>query len=313
TFFARVESLPKKLTHTLHFKVAFSGEPTLSWVYAMMSRNTYPILVLLAMKVALGQGFIPAPLISAVGALEHQCNCCRHETAVSGWRGVRASVYPVMEARASYGIGGRLLKVPCWSGRLAYGSDPSSASEAAIIMNAASVEGIQRTVEAQTQADHICIVGGGFGGLYTALRLNNLPWRGRKPQITLVDKRDKFTFLPLLYEFAVGNAELDEVAPTFRDLLAGTDISFVQGTVDGLNLEGKEVMVSGAVSDDLSGCVISDDPNQSRPLKYNTLVLALGGDPTAGASGVKGALENAIPFYTIEDSYRVKQAVRNLK
>lgn len=52
------------------------------------------------------------------------------------------------------------------------------------------------------QPERICVLGGGFGGLYTALRLQKMPWRGRRPVVTLVDKRDKFTFLPLLYEFA---------------------------------------------------------------------------------------------------------------
>lgn len=46
------------------------------------------------------------------------------------------------------------------------------------------------------------MLGGGFGGLYAALRLQKMPWRGQRPTVTLVDKRDKFTFLPLLYEFA---------------------------------------------------------------------------------------------------------------
>lgn len=55
---------------------------------------------------------------------------------------------------------------------------------------------------AGAEAERICVLGGGFGGLYAALRLEKMPWRGRKPIITLVDKRDKFTFLPLLYEFA---------------------------------------------------------------------------------------------------------------
>lgn len=50
--------------------------------------------------------------------------------------------------------------------------------------------------------EQICVLGGGFGGLYAALRLQKMPWRGQRPVVTLVDKRDKFTFLPLLYEFA---------------------------------------------------------------------------------------------------------------
>lgn len=53
------------------------------------------------------------------------------------------------------------------------------------------------------QRERICVLGGGFGGLYTALRLEKMPWRqDQKPTVILVDKRDKFTFLPLLYEFA---------------------------------------------------------------------------------------------------------------
>lgn len=64
-----------------------------------------------------------------------------------------------------------------------------------------------------SEAERICVLGGGFGGLYTALRLQNMPWSGRKPIVTLVDKRDKFTFLPLLYEFA---GEMTCVEFTFR-------------------------------------------------------------------------------------------------
>ncbi|CAN0425461.1 unnamed protein product, partial [Hapterophycus canaliculatus] len=58
--------------------------------------------------------------------------------------------------------------------------------------------------------------------------------------------------------FAVGNAELDEVAPTFRELLAGSGVSFVQGCVSDVDLGGKEVTVVGAVSDDLEGFMVSD-------------------------------------------------------
>ena len=47
----------------------------------------------------------------------------------------------------------------------------------------------------------ICILGGGFGGLYTALRLSQLPWESTpKPEIILVDQSDRFVFSPLLYE-----------------------------------------------------------------------------------------------------------------
>ncbi|CAM9643940.1 unnamed protein product, partial [Heterosigma akashiwo] len=71
----------------------------------------------------------------------------------------------------------------------------------------------------------ICILGGGFGGVYTALKLDSMPWEnGMKPEITVVDPKDKFVFLPLLYEFATDQAEVGEVAPRYADLFAGTGV-----------------------------------------------------------------------------------------
>lgn len=170
-----------------------------------------------------------------------------------------------------------------------------------------------RRTPATCDGQRICILGGGFGGLYTALRLQKLPWRGRKPIITLIDKRDKFTFLPLLYEFAVRNAELDEVAPTFRELLMGTEVSFVQASVSDVDLERREVSLIGTVADDLNGFVISDNQNERRILQYDKLVIAVGAEPASGMEQIPGAAEYAIPFYSIEDSYRVKKAIREVK
>lgn len=57
------------------------------------------------------------------------------------------------------------------------------------------------------------IAGGGFGGLYSALRLAELAREGQPAHagpaldITLVDRSDRFVFLPLLYELAVGEAQ----------------------------------------------------------------------------------------------------------
>ncbi|KAL7458622.1 hypothetical protein ACHAWC_010219 [Mediolabrus comicus] len=70
---------------------------------------------------------------------------------------------------------------------------------------------------------HIVILGGGFGGINSALTLPTLPWSDSaiKPKITLIDKSERFVFLPLLYELCVDDASIDEVAPTFKSLLSG--------------------------------------------------------------------------------------------
>lgn len=69
----------------------------------------------------------------------------------------------------------------------------------------------------------------------------------------------------------MGNADLDEVAPTFRELLVGSGISFVQARVSEVDLGEKVVSVMGALSDDLDGFMISDDVDESEltvDLKY---------------------------------------------
>ena len=61
--------------------------------------------------------------------------------------------------------------------------------------------------------NNIVILGGGFGGLNTALTLDSLPWQdpSKKPKIILVDNKERFVFLPLLYELCVGDAEVSFV------------------------------------------------------------------------------------------------------
>ena len=78
----------------------------------------------------------------------------------------------------------------------------------------------------------VTVLGGGFGGLYTALRLVSLDWSGGpRPRVTLVDRHERFAFSPMLYELATGTATCWEVAPLYEDLLAGTGIDFVRGEV----------------------------------------------------------------------------------
>jgi len=92
--------------------------------------------------------------------------------------------------------------------------------------------------------ERVCIVGGGFGGVYTALKLDSLPWKeGQKPEITVVDPKDKFVFLPLLYEFATDQADLAEIAPSFSEIFAKTSIKFVQDKAISVDTEGKVVQL----------------------------------------------------------------------
>jgi demethylphylloquinone reductase len=145
------------------------------------------------------------------------------------------------------------------------------------------------------QQPRICILGGGFGGLYTALRLSQLPFsNAEKPEIVLVDKRDRFLFVPLLYELLTGELQTWEIAPPFAELLENTGVRFCQGTVSGIDLETKRVH-------------LHDGPE----ISCDRLVLALGGETPLDM--VKGAVEYAYSFRTLKDAYRLEERLRFLE
>lgn len=147
-----------------------------------------------------------------------------------------------------------------------------------------------------TQPTHrICILGGGFGGLYTALRLDQLPWTAsEKPEIVLVDQRDRFLFSPLLYELVTGELQTWEIAPPFEELLANTSVRFYQQAVAGIDIHQQRVQLQDGLE-----------------LAYDRLVLAMGGETPL--DWAPGATEYALPFRTIADAYHLKERLRFLE
>lgn len=141
----------------------------------------------------------------------------------------------------------------------------------------------------------ICILGGGFGGLYTALRLDRLAWdKEQKPEIVLIDKSDRFLFSPLLYELITEEMQTWEIAPPFEEILGHTEIIFKQAVVTGIDIEVKHVQLDGSFE-----------------LSYDKLVIAMGGKTPL--NNVPGASLHAIPFRTLQDAYRLKEKLRLLE
>lgn len=143
----------------------------------------------------------------------------------------------------------------------------------------------------------ICILGGGFGGLYTAVELGRHPWK-TPPHITLVDQGERFVFLPLLYELLTGEMEDWEVAPRYRDLMADLNrmhpecpVHFRQGEVQSIETEARRVTLQSGET-----------------IEYDCLVLALGGDTPLHI--VPGAAEHAYPFRQLADARRLRVALQ---
>lgn len=141
----------------------------------------------------------------------------------------------------------------------------------------------------------IGILGGGFGGLYTALRLSELPWDNYPtPEITLLDQRDRFLFKPLLYELLTGELQSWEIAPPFSEVLAQTSINFVQGTIRAVDVATQQVTLADETA-----------------LTYDWLVLAMGGK--APMEKVPGAVDYAFPFQTLNHAYQLQEKLRDLE
>ena len=120
----------------------------------------------------------------------------------------------------------------------------------------------------------VVIVGGGFGGLFSALELAG------SCSVTLITDEDHFLFTPMLYEYLSGEVEEWHIAPKYRELI-DDNIRLIQGAVTNIDLTQKRVTVQSS----------------SNPIEYDILILAVGG--VTNYEGVPGAEEFAIPFRKI--------------
>jgi len=132
------------------------------------------------------------------------------------------------------------------------------------------------------QKARILILGGGFGGLFTALDLNGAG------EITLVNEEDHFLFKPMLYEYLSGEVEAWHIAPDCKELLE-ENVRFVRGLVEKVDLDARAVTVAG----------------QPEPFPYDVLVIAPGA--TTNYAGVEGAERFSLPFRSLNDANRLRR------
>ncbi len=88
----------------------------------------------------------------------------------------------------------------------------------------------------------VVIVGGGFGGLYTAQALRKAP-----VEVTLIDRRNFHLFQPLLYQVATGALSPANIAAPLRGLLSRQrNARVLLGEVVGFDLDRRQVRLRGA-------------------------------------------------------------------
>ena len=80
-----------------------------------------------------------------------------------------------------------------------------------------------------TRPSRVLVLGGGFAGVYAAMRLEQLLPAG-EAEITLVSRDNFFLFTPMLHEVAASDLDLTHIVSPFRKLLR--HVNFFAGNVE---------------------------------------------------------------------------------
>lgn len=134
----------------------------------------------------------------------------------------------------------------------------------------------------------IIIVGAGFGGYYAAKTLSSE--LGDKGDIVVIDKSDKFTYLPSLPYLLSKKKKTEEITEKVSTIAKRLHATFVQGEVTLVDVEKKKVVLS-----------------DGREERYDYLILAAGA--TTEYYGIPGS-ELAVPSWRLEDYLRMLDELR---
>lgn len=131
-----------------------------------------------------------------------------------------------------------------------------------------------------TTANRIVIIGGGIGGLFTALELSG--------DVTLISDEDHFLFTPMLYEYFSGEVEEWHIAPEYTELV-DERTNLIQSPVTNVDLHKRTITLQ----------------NSKELRAFEILVLAVGG--VTNYASVPGAEQYALPFRKIAHADRLRQ------
>jgi NADH dehydrogenase len=127
----------------------------------------------------------------------------------------------------------------------------------------------------------VVILGAGFGGLTAARKLKNIA------QVTLVDRHNFQTFLPLLYQVASAGLAADHVAHPIRGALRKTETQFRMGSPIAIDYVNKTVKL-----------------DSSELLDFDFLILAMGSE--TNSFGIAGVAEFALGMKSVTEALSIR-------
>jgi NADH dehydrogenase len=142
----------------------------------------------------------------------------------------------------------------------------------------------------RTDPLRIVILGGGFGGLYTALRLEKRLPRDGSVEVTLVNRDNFFLFTPMLHEVAASDLDITHIVSPIRSLLTRT--RFFSGDVTDVDLNARRVTLCHGAT------------RHEHVLEYDHLVLALGS--ITNFYNLPGLETHALTMKSLGDAIQVR-------
>ena len=130
----------------------------------------------------------------------------------------------------------------------------------------------------------VVILGGGFGGLAAARALY------KDADVTVVDRHNYQTFLPLLYQVSTAGLAADHVAYPIRGALRKTSVKFRMASPINIDHRNKEVKL-----------------DSSEILKFDHLIVALGS--VSADFGIPGVKEFSLGMKSVSEALTIRAEI----
>ena len=130
----------------------------------------------------------------------------------------------------------------------------------------------------------VVILGAGFGGLTAARALDRIA------DVTLIDRHNFQTFLPLLYQVSTAGLAADHIAHPVRGALRKTNVKFRMGSPISVDHKNQSVKL-----------------DSSEEISFDYLIVALGS--ATNDFGVKGVSEHALGMKTVSEALTIRASI----
>ncbi len=137
----------------------------------------------------------------------------------------------------------------------------------------------------------ILILGGGFGGIYCAKRLQKIKFNSY--EIELISNNNYFVFQPLLPEVASGTISSSDAVTPIRQMLK--KINFRNAEVNSINTDKQQVGV------------VQGFRKRQHFISYDHLIIALGQESKLDI--IPGLKNNSFKMRNLEDAYNIRNHI----